>query len=502
MKTNQMKLIACALIVLAAPNAGAQAAPPPVHHDTTKMDPKAKPTTHNASVFGPDAKYDSVKYDYQAQLDIYGAKHMNPTQRPLLELGREMYQSGPLRKGIPLLGPSNRVHPQILVYGDFRTAAGNSSLGGTSEDLNVWSNRINLEVDFRITATERIHALFRPLEKNGKFTGIDFSSDSASFESQNDFAPSSLFFEGDLGAMLGGLGGKDAPFDLPFSVGLMPLVFQNGIWMEDAFTGAAFSIPAKNSAALGWSNFDFTFFFGMDRLTNPVAGSEKIDKPMIAGMNAFIEANKGYWEAGYAYLTPTTDTGRVLHSAALSFTRRYGGRISNSWRYIGSFAQEKVAGSGAATDKSGHLFLLENSLITKNPTAFVPYLNLFYGLGSPVSAARDPGAGGILKNTGLNFEGDALTAFPSLDPTASDAAGGALGLNMLGSKLNNQIVLEVAAQYPTEKRPSMPGVQYAAGIRGQRVLNKAMLVRIDAMFGKREGLTDIRGARLELRYKF
>jgi hypothetical protein len=501
MKTNPMKLIA--LLALVATSAGAQAtgsAQPP--HDTTKMDPKARPAAHNATVFGPDAQYGDVKYDYQAQLDIYGAKHMNPTQRPLLELGREMYQSGPLKRGWPLLGNANRVSPQVLVYGDFRSAVGNTNLGGTSKDLNVWSNRINLDVDFRLTATERIHALFRPLEKNGKFTGMDFSGTSSDFKTESDFKPASLFFEGDLGAILGGIGGKDAPFDMPVSVGLMPLVFHNGVWLEDAFTGAAFTIPAKNSAALGWSNFDFTFFYGMDKLSNPVVGSEKIDKPMIAGMNAFVEANKGYWEAGYAFLTPTTDTGRVLHSAALSFTRRYGGRISNSIRYIGSFVQEKVTTSGAKPDLNGHLFLIENSLITKNPTTFVPYLNLFYGMGSPVSAARDPGAGGILKNTGLNFEGDALTAFPSLDPSAKDAAGGAFGLNMLGSKLNNQIVLEVAAQYPTEKTVAMPGVQYAAGLRGQRVLNKSMLVRVDAMFGKREGLTDIRGMRLELRYKF
>ena len=56
---------------------------------------------------------------------------------------------------------------------------------------------------------------------------------------------------------------------------------------------------------------------------------------------------------------------------------------------------------------------------------------------------RDGGAGGILKNTGILFDTDALTGFPSLDATGIDTMGGALGVEYLFD-LDKQIVLEIA----------------------------------------------------------
>ena len=78
-----------------------------------------------------------------------------------------------------------------------------------------------------------------------------------------------LFFEGDLGYMVGGWTGRYAPFDLPIAAGLIPLLFQNGVWMEDAIVGVAATLPARNNPMLDWSNFDITFFAGFDQVTCP-----------------------------------------------------------------------------------------------------------------------------------------------------------------------------------------------------------------------------------------
>ena len=59
-----------------------------------RTSPGVKRVPYNPDVFRKDPSYDQIPYDYQAQLDIYGAKYLNPTQRPLLELGRELYQYG------------------------------------------------------------------------------------------------------------------------------------------------------------------------------------------------------------------------------------------------------------------------------------------------------------------------------------------------------------------------------------------------------------------------
>jgi hypothetical protein len=463
-----------------------------------QVDPRARIVQYDPSGFAPDPEYDD-EYDYQAQLDIYGGKHLNRTQRPLLELGRRMYDAGPFRPAPTLLGRHNLMVPQLLVYGDLRTSSAFNDGGIPGVDgLGTWATRLNLDVDLKLTGTERIHAFFRPFDKDGEFTRFDFTGDDTGFKDAFDAKPDALFFEGDLGAILGGLSGRDAPFDLPFAAGLMPLVFHNGVWVQDAFTGAAFTLPARNSAALDWSNFDISFFFGFDRVTNPALGGKKRDG-RIFGMNTFIEAYQGFMEIGYAYLNDETDLGMDYHSVAFSFTRRYRHRVSNSVRYIGSFGQSSDAGFQTA---NGHLFLLENSLITRNHYRVVPYFNLFVGLDQPVPAARDAGAGGILVNTGLSFESDGLTGFPTIDPFAQDAVGGALGINWLAADFGQQLVLEVAATQPIRDAADVRGGEYAVGLRYQRPLTNAIIFRADAMYGMRQDLDDVYGARVELRHKF
>ena len=241
----------------------------------------------------------------------------------------------------------------------------------------------------------------------------------------------------------------------------MPLLFQNGVWVEDAFTGVAATIQAKNSKALNISNYDVTFFAGVDRVTtaaNPNAGSEG-DVDLI-GVTSFIDANEGYWEAGYGY-TSIDDGAFSYHNLTVAFSRRYFGWLSNSVRTIFNFGQ-----NSSTTTADGILLLVENSLITSQPDRLVPYANFFLGINRPQSLARAGAAGGVLKNTGLNYEVEAITAFPALDATGSDAFGGAVGIEYLPG-LNRQIVVEFAAESDLGSKANINGPQAALGVRYQ-----------------------------------
>jgi len=151
------------------------------------------------------------------------------------------------------------------------------------------------------------------------------------------------------------------------------------------------------------------------------------------------------------------------------------------------------------------LVLVENSLVPRrainaipSPINFVPYFNLFAGFDSPQPLARAAGTGGVLKNTGINFESDGLTDYPTLDARANESYGGALGVEYLFN-LDRQIVLEAAVVERMSDSPA--GSQYALGARYQHRISNAWLVRLDAMRGWREGLDDVYGVRLELRRK-
>ncbi|MCY2973926.1 MAG: hypothetical protein NTW52_04570 [Planctomycetota bacterium] len=438
---------------------------------------------------------------YMPEMDIatYYGKYFVPTQRPWVEWWRPFYTGGMYDPAIPVFSDVNPLTPHFLVYGDYRAGVGVHHSKG--KPVRSVANRLNLDLDLRLTGTERIHAFTGPLDNNNQFTRLDFSdSRNVRFESELDFQFDTLFFEGDLGAMTGGLAGVDAPFDLPFTFGQIPLLYQNGIWMEDAITGVAFGFPWRNSRALNWSNYDVTFFAGFNQVTSP-AFENNNQAAQVFGTAWFIEAYDGYIEADYAFLSDQDGLERSYHNMALAYTRRYFTKFSNSIRVLGNIGQE-----GARTDRTadGFLLLCENSLISYSPSNVVPYFNAFLGYGRPQSVARAAGAGGILRNTGINFESDLLTGYPTLDTTGSNSYGGAVGLNLLTADFRRQLAFEFAAldTYGDPVLSSAPGAQYAIGTRWQRTLNNWTLVRVDLMNAWLDNASDLYGTRCEFRWKF
>lgn len=449
-----------------------------------------------ATDFGPDPYLDGCEWDGCS--DPYAGKHLNCTQRPWVECPIPLYGPGPWPPSFDFLGPTNLVQPKFYVYGDFRTAIANNNFNGNTK--TVWGNRLNLDFDFAITATERIHAFLGPLDQGQQFSGFAIEDGQLEVEDRFDGFDEStdaLYFEGDVGYIFGGLAGVDAPFNLPIAVGLIPLVFQNGIWLEDSFVGAAATIPARNSPGLDWSNFDTTFFVGFEELNNDAFGTES-DEADFVGVTTFIERRGGYIELGWAYVVDPTDQGQDYHNIGMSYTRRYLNLVSNSARVIINTGQ-----GGPESDRTanGALLLLENSLLTPLPYNVIPYVNLFAGFDRPQPLGRVQGP---LKNTGINFESDLLTGYPFLDDSGNDTYGGAFGVDLLGADFDRQFIIETAVlqAYGDPVGRVAPGDQYALGVRWQRRLNNSLILRADAMHGWLENAPDIDGGRIELRHKF
>jgi hypothetical protein len=434
------------------------------------MSPGAEPAPHDPKVFKPDPRYGDKPYDAAKQIEIYGGKRNIDEPRPIIELGRPLYLEGPLAGGFNVIGRKNLVAPSLQVFGDWRNAVAYNDNGRV--ETAVAATRLNLDVDLQLTSTERIHALFRPLDQNGQFTRHEFAGDKGSKgKFILDGNVDTLFAEGDFGNILAGLTDEYSSFDLPFAAGLMPLIFQNGVWADDAITGFAFAIPARNSRRLGISN---------------------------------IEANEGYWEVGIGHIDGEGNFGELsFTSATVAFTRRYGGWLSNSVRGVWTFGQERNGNRQQTAD--GFILLVENSLITAKPLTLVPYANLFAGLDRPQSLIRDAGAGGILKNTGILFETDGLTGFPKLDDSGQNTYGGAVGVQYLFN-LDQQIVVEAASVrvFEGDLEPGRParGAQYGVGARYQLPLNRWLILRADAIHAWRDRDDDLSGVRSEIRAKF
>lgn len=464
----------------------------------TKKPPKNE--TWIEKTFRPGPEY-SGKYSAEEQVDIYGAKMAVEAPRPLLEVGREQYTSGAYGESSTFLGELNPLLPGLAIYGDWRTAVAYNNNNG--KDIAQIATRLNLDIDFKITGTERIHAFFAPIqEDNAKFTRYEFGGGGSNdkFNGEFDLDPQTLFFEGDVGSLYSGYSGKEAGFDLPFTVGLFPLFLQNGIWANDAILGGAVTLPARNSPTLGLSNYDITFFAAFNDVNNAsvidAKGNLDNDNTNLFGVTTFIDAFSGYIEAGYALLQGYDEQdGLLQHYLTAAYTRRYANTLSNSTRLFANFGEEK-GGNG-----DGFAIISENSLITSLPSTLLPYANFFVGFGSPKPLA-DGNNAGILKNIGINFETDALTGYPKLDDTASNAWGGAIGVQYLFN-LDQQLVFEVATVQPFEDDGiGAKDAQYALGMRYQIPINRAWLFRADATYHIIEGAEDNFGIRTEMRRKF
>jgi hypothetical protein len=459
-----------------------------------KAAPRRKPVDKE-ELFRPGPQYDQ-NYEAQKNIDIYGAKVAVEPPRPPLELGRQQYTSGQYNESSTFFGQLNPLLPGLAVYGDWRTAVAHNKNNG--KEIAQIATRLNVDVDFKITGTERIHAFFTPIQKNNKFTRFEFGAADGDgrFNFEFDPNPQTLFFEGDLGSLYSGFSGRDASFDLPFTVGLFPLFLQNGTWANDAILGGAITFPAKNSAKLGLPNYDVTFFAGFDNVDNPgILGADKRNAN-IYGVTTFIDAFGGYIESGYGLIQGRDErNGLLTHFLTAAYSRRYLNTVSNSTRVFANF--------GNGQNDEGFAVISENSLITSLPSTLIPYANFFVGFGNPQPLVDGFNAG-ILKNVGINFETDALTGYPKLNDTGSNAYGGALGLQYLFN-LDQQLVFEVATVQPFGDPIAGIGAakpQYGFGVRYQIALDRAWLFRADATYQIIEGGEDNFGIRAEIRRKF
>lgn len=466
-----------------------------------KMSEGAKRVEFQADAFKPDPNYEDVPYDIQAQIAIYGGKSEVEAPRPLFELGQPQYVDGQFSEPSYVFGKLNPTQFAMQAFGDWRTAIAFNDNG--ANEVGQIATRLNIDIDFKITSTERLHAFIRPIDSGNQFTRCEFfgGDKAGQCEVETDLNLETLFFEGDLGAIAQGFTGRYYQGDYPFSIGLLPIFLQNGLWANDAILGGAYAIPAMNSPDLDISNMEFSFFVGFDEVTNAAIvdnnGQTAAHNANVYGAAAFIEAQEAYIEAGVGFIDVDDDKlgDQDLMSFSASFTKRYHDILSYSIR---GFASRQDRNDNQQDRGNGMAVLLETSWMTHKPYTLLPYANFFFGTGRPQSLINN---NGLLINTGINFETDALTGFPALDATAADAFGGAIGVQYLFN-LDQQLVVELAGQHAYGNDSALAGDQLALGVRWQLPISKAWIIRADAMYAVNQNADDLTGLRFEVRRKF
>ncbi len=246
---------------------------------------------------------------------------LNPTAiplrpPPLIEIGDRFFGAGRLQRGIEL--PTGEVvTPDFTVFGTYRSAlqayhdplaaSGPPQHSSSNETRGEWANRLDLFGNLQLSGTERLLIGLRPLDNGvfarpalAKYTGYQFSPEGTEgWVYKFNARPTTLFFEGELGQIFPGLDPMGTqPTDIGFSVGLQPLLYQDGLLLDDDIT--ALGITRNTILPHGASNAQVTALFAWDQI-NRGDGINHGDR-LLLGLSTNADFHPTTWNFDVFYV--------------------------------------------------------------------------------------------------------------------------------------------------------------------------------------------------------
>ncbi|MEM7356122.1 MAG: hypothetical protein AAF657_35225, partial [Acidobacteriota bacterium] len=339
--------------------------------------------------------------------------------KPILELGEPFLGTGTLRPGFKL--PTGAVwQPSLLAFGTYRTAVQTFEPDATpSGRITEWTNRLDLFLNLQLSGSERLVVGIRALDDNGRFTGYFFEHPDddleGSFEDAFSADLETLYFEGDFGEIFPNLDRDDfGSTDVGFSVGRQPMLFQEGMLINDTIDGVGFT--RNTLLPQNTSNFRLTFFYGWDNIN--VNNAERRSANLYALFSS-TDFRSSTVDLDVAYIQ-THDGDDDLLAGGVSAVQRLG--VTNSaFRILGSVALDEE------TDASADGVLLFSELSwTPHYTHDLLYVTTFAAFDEYTPAARGvgPASSGPLGRAGINFAAVGIGSFGApLSGRARDVVG-------------------------------------------------------------------------------
>ncbi len=310
-----------------------------------------------------------------------------------------------------------QLDPRLDIDGFMRYQVLGYRLDNTNNGVMV--PELDLDTNLQLTATQRIHALFRPIEGGDREPTLwQFAPDNQGWVARNEATPAELFYEGQP---LNWISPYDRfPLDFTLSGGRVPLFLQNGLWFDNIFDGVAIS---KNSIQLGnLSNLNLFYFLTQGETQGGLNSLDRAQqRKKLTGVSGDADWYDYFFEFGWATAydnghvrSPGVDYDLDRSFWALSATRTFGVSGGVALRILGS--------TGNGSRGGGELFALETQ---KQFWGVLGYANFF-------AATRDwlPASiqGAPLSREGILFTFDRLAAFPELNARGANTIGSAMGV--------------------------------------------------------------------------
>ncbi|MAS97210.1 MAG: hypothetical protein CMO55_28805 [Verrucomicrobiales bacterium] len=387
-------------------------------------------------------------------------------ERKFLFGGNPFLGSGEIDEGFEM--PSGAVwQPVFLMYGEVRTAL--QTFDNGLVDVTEWSNRIDLFGNLYLTPTERFLFQFRPLDRDGGFTGYEFRGMDEGFYENFSARVQTFFFEGDFGELFPNLDPDDfGHYDYGLAVGRQPLNFQDGILINDTID--AIGISRASLFNFGANATRITAIAGF----NQVHRGDNVRDPdaAIFGILTSMDYTASTLEVDFLYVDGDPRTGGDGVYAGIGDTRRIG-EWNSTTRLNGSWALQRET---PAVGTGGVLTSQLSRTMRYNDDIF--YFDTFWGFGDFTSAARDPAFGGPLGTIGILYASPGLGQYGApMGNQVGDAVGFGMGYqHFLGGKRKAQIIGELGGRAATDSGEES---SLGFGLRYQRAMSQHSILQLD-----------------------
>ncbi len=318
---------------------------------------------------------------------------------------------------------------RFVAYGGYELFGFALQQAGQRQD--AIGHQLLVDLDLRLTGTERFHVQFRPL--GPRTTGGSYYqfSDPEGYQDNSIGEPERYWFEGEVHSLLGPSRDPLASAYANFVVGKFPFLLHNSQLMNDEILGFVLS---KNNLYLGGlSNLNIQLWAGVDDVdTYPNTQSEAY------GINAFADYRRVFYEMTYAFVNSSQD--RDTHYAGFSGTKFYG-PLTLASRALFKFGDQ--GGTGSA-----QLFTLESNVARVFEHEHcgirqgVFFCNAFWA-----SEGWNSIGGGNFNRLRTAFVVDPLVQLAA-GPANNNVLGVALGVQLFRHHEDESLIPEIAWEIP------------------------------------------------------
>jgi hypothetical protein len=433
--------------------------------------------------------------------EVIGIQPVPERPRLLVEKHDPFLGPGFLSPGIEL--PTGAVwRPSLWVFGTNRSAFQYFQNHQTTNTAEV-VDRLDLFTQLNLSGTERVLFGVRPLdhEIDNVRTYTSYNLTQKRYVDGWNFYPQTLFFEGDFGEIFPDLDLYDTKaLDYGFSIGRQPAFFQGGMLVNADILDAV-TVTRNTLSGHGVLNSRVTLMYAWDRdHRNADQSMYYVDtKAQLFGLFTETDCKISTVDLDVVYVTtsdPSTRDGIYFGAGATQRIHLPHNTLNSTLRVLGSFP---VDGETLATGKG--ILLFQTLSLTPHASENLIYCTTFGAIGRFCSAARGVEAGGPLSPAaGILFARPQIGVFGSpLSSLTNDVVGGAIGYQILGDHLRQQLTFEVGGRQDTDGSHT---AAIGCGFLYQRALHQHSILILNAAVSKQEAMEPAVGTRVELLIKF